>query len=227
MTQAVAQPEEKSITEGRSYRGVSFFVTLKKSPAGLYRASAEVLFSTHHERVDFHDGTWAMADSKGCAMLRKNQGLKGNPFTAAEKQLHGLIDARLGQLAVLEKTRLECNTGGSSAIVAESLSDSDAQKLKTLLSIIKESTDTMRPNTDPTPDEIQTMKAQTEALIARFTVAGLSAISGIPYPTVGQWKIRGRVGASAANEICKLEQVKAAGFTRENLRPDVKFWYID
>jgi hypothetical protein len=62
-------------------------------------------------------------------------------------------------------------------------------------------------------------------LFEKFHTDFLSEHSGIKASTLRCWKTRGTVSPFVATELCKIEQVKAAGFTREKLRPDILVWY--
>jgi len=62
-------------------------------------------------------------------------------------------------------------------------------------------------------------------LFDKFHTDFLSEKSGIKASTLRCWKTRGTVSPFVATELCKIEQVKAAGYTREKLRPDILVWY--
>lgn len=68
-------------------------------------------------------------------------------------------------------------------------------------------------------------KHTAESLFERFHTDFLSAHSGIKASTLRCWKTRGTVSPFVATELCKIEQVKKAGYTREKLRPDILVWY--
>lgn len=85
-----------------------------------------------------------------------------------------------------------------------------------------------KPRTNPTPEQLKKMADETERLIATFSAPGLAKIGGeLQRATVQEWKNRGRVSAQWANDLCKNKIISDAGFTRESLRPDVPYWYVD
>lgn len=76
-------------------------------------------------------------------------------------------------------------------------------------------------------DHKQECQRQLFRLINKF--GAKSIISMIPdvtsMATLRSWRVRGRISATAAHELCKLPEVRQAGFTREILRPDVQLWW--
>lgn len=62
-------------------------------------------------------------------------------------------------------------------------------------------------------------------LFSDFHTDFLADETGIPAKTLRSWKSRGTVSATVATEICKVEEVSAAGYTREKLRPDILTWF--
>lgn len=83
---------------------------------------------------------------------------------------------------------------------------------------------TMRPRTNPTPDQLAEMKKGIRDLVELFGAAGLAHLSGQSTETITNWAARGRISATQAHKICQHPAVSQAGFTREKLRPDVKSW---
>lgn len=86
-------------------------------------------------------------------------------------------------------------------------------------------TGTIKPNTKPSEQELSQMKSELLKLIV--SMGGLAATSkllGIKYFTLNSWKTRGRMSADEARRICANPAVKKKGFTKEKLRPDVKWW---
>lgn len=84
---------------------------------------------------------------------------------------------------------------------------------------------TIKPNTHPTEKELSQMSSELNKLIV--SMGGMRATSqllGINYYTLNSWKVRGRVSASEARKICENHLVAKKGFTKEKLRPDVKWW---
>lgn len=88
---------------------------------------------------------------------------------------------------------------------------------------------TFKPKTNPTSAQLKAMRDECERLVATFSVPGVAKIGGesLSRAMVQEWKTRGRVSAHWANILCKNKLIRDAGFTRESLRPDVPFWYVD
>ena len=84
-----------------------------------------------------------------------------------------------------------------------------------------------KPATNPTLAQLGMMHIQIESLIQHYGISGLAHLCDVEPVTVRSWRVRKRISATAAHELCKLERVKNDGFTREKLRPDVKVWYLD
>ena len=84
-----------------------------------------------------------------------------------------------------------------------------------------------QPRTNPTVKQKNEMQKEVDRLVATFTAAGVASIAGIKLHTVQSWLARGRVSAKEAHRISQIKMIKGAGFTRESLRPDVKFWIQD
>lgn len=86
-------------------------------------------------------------------------------------------------------------------------------------------TEIIRPNTNPSEEELGQMKSELLKLIV--SMGGLTATSkllGIKYFTLNSWKTRGRISAVEARRISEYPEVKKKGFTKEKFRPDVKWW---
>lgn len=83
----------------------------------------------------------------------------------------------------------------------------------------------IKPNTKPTEKELSQMQSELSKLIIAFGgLASTSKLLGINYFTLNSWKTRGRISATEARQICQLPDVIKKGFTKEKLRPDVKYW---
>lgn len=82
----------------------------------------------------------------------------------------------------------------------------------------------MRKNKYQLADKKQS-KYTPATLFEKFHTDFLSEKSGIKASTLRCWKTRGAVSPFVATELCKIEQVKAVGYTREKLRPDILVWY--
>ena len=73
-------------------------------------------------------------------------------------------------------------------------------------------------------------KKQKEALGALWAAYGyvkadIARDLGCTRGTVGDYFRRGRISATAAIKIEKMQRAKDAGITKEMLRPDVKEWF--
>ena len=84
-----------------------------------------------------------------------------------------------------------------------------------------------QPRTNPTAKQKTEMQKEVDRLVATFTPVGVAKIAGIKLHTVQSWIARGRVSAKEAHRISQIKMIKGAGFTRESLRPDIKFWIQD
>ncbi len=85
----------------------------------------------------------------------------------------------------------------------------------------------IKPKTQPDKKMLRRINAATNDLFSCFTPAFLSDKTGISRPVVTLHKFRKKLSVQAATKYCKIAEVKAAGFTREMLRPDVINWYGD
>lgn len=68
-------------------------------------------------------------------------------------------------------------------------------------------------------------KITVSGLFESFHTDFLAEHSGIQASTLRSWKTRGTVSPFVATELCKIKEVKSAGYTREKLRPDILVWY--
>lgn len=84
----------------------------------------------------------------------------------------------------------------------------------------------MKPHTKPTPKQIVQMDRELKRLLNTVGANWIKTITSVQDATIRGWVFRGRISASAANELCKCENVQGFGFTRESLRPDVEYWYV-
>ena len=83
----------------------------------------------------------------------------------------------------------------------------------------------MKPKTNPTKQESAQMVVAVAQLTNTFTITEISIMAKCSIHTVRQWRKRGRVSAVAARQMAKHKTFKEYGFTKEQLRPDVKIWY--
>lgn len=67
--------------------------------------------------------------------------------------------------------------------------------------------------------------SRVDALFEKFHTDFLSERSGIPAMTLRSWKSRGKLSATVTAQLCKIPEVVDAGFTREQLRPDILVWF--
>lgn len=208
----------QTITTGGQHQGVSYFIAIDDH-GGKFKARSTILFATHQAIIDWN--AQGVTDlQKPSTKCRGNHFFYSNPFKQIEPATIGLIDAT-SELIALQDTLI--------ATKAENATSEDVRRIGRLTTMIKEAglmQQKMRPDTDPTDDQIEQMKAQVERLVSVFTATGIASISGNSRQTVNNWIARGRISAQAAHEVCQLPEVAAHGFTRELMRPDVKFWYI-
>lgn len=81
------------------------------------------------------------------------------------------------------------------------------------------------PRTNPTQEQLESMATETKRLTNTFGFTPLSKLTKIPISTISGWAAKGMVSAEAAIILCQYDEIKAEGFTKESLRPDVKIWY--
>jgi len=79
--------------------------------------------------------------------------------------------------------------------------------------------------TEPTGAVLNRINENTEYLFEKFRVDFLSAKSSIPASTLRSHKTRLKLSQEAATKLCAIAEVKAAGFTRKQLRPDIQIWF--
>ena len=175
---------------------------LIKSKHMFYRCDAVVKFSTHAELFAFNDSPhYEFTHGGRLAITRPGMSFTLNPAADILEYLAGVIDARLEQI--------------------ESGDSPELQKKIEAYNMAR------GPQTNPTETELEQMQTELMRLLEEITAPGLKALFGYTAQTVCVWKNRGRISAEAANEICKHKEIKRRGFTRESLRPDVKFWIQD
>ena len=203
------------------HSGVSYFIQIEDH-GGKYKAHSIMLFSTHEHLHDWcRDGEIDLTNGKTC---KGNHFYYSNPEALLIPATKGMIDSITDLIALSERTHAGDFTGINSNNYPECLRD-----IQRLGEIIKEAKTMkrMRPETQPTPEEAKTMKSEVDRLISMFSIVGLSSLTGRSSQVITGWRARGRISATAAHEICQLPEIKALGFTREGMRPDVKYWYID
>lgn len=225
----------KTVKKDYIHSGVKWVLTLTKDTENdTYKAQASVEFATHTEIIDPHDGTHAVPLGGGVKTLRRGESLDKNPCDWLVPYVEAWIDSRISASQVLsEITRDgELDHEKLDAMGAESWSP-----VEQLLTAMRK--DKMRPQTNATPEQEAEMRRQAEALVDAFGAIGIaSLIHKNSLPMAGEsitktaavvrgWRSRGRIPAVAAHHLCGVRSVRSRGFTREKLRPDVGYWYID
>ncbi len=79
--------------------------------------------------------------------------------------------------------------------------------------------------TKPDGETLDKIIKVTEDFFIKFQVDFLSAKTGINASSIRSMKCRLKLSQEAATKFCKLARVKASGFTREQLRPDIQIWF--
>lgn len=183
-----------------TYSGVSYFVNIYDHGMK-YKAESIALLPSH---AHVHD--WNAPGQPD--LMSPWVTCEGNHFFYYYPGKH-LVDATQGMI--------------------DSLLDLQKQNPERLNAITQEAAQMqrMRPDTNPTPSEVKAMRKEIDRLINSFSIVGLAHLTGKTSQTINNWRARGRISATAAHEVCQIEEIKALGFTRESLRPDVKFWYIE
>lgn len=199
--------------------GVSFFISIEDH-GGKYKAQSTITFQDFAQIIDWNEqGKTNPVDFTEC---------KGNHFFYEwpEKALvcstTAFIDAANDMTAIKDKIA----AGGDIGQISHAEAQRQIKRLSEMAEEAKLMQQKIRPETDPTPEQLQQMREQIEKLVSIFTMTGLASITGNSRQTVNGWLARGRVSAQAAHHMCQLDEIKAHGFTRESIRPDVKFWYI-
>lgn len=191
----------KTRTTSGTHSGVSYFVRIDYE-GKQYKGSSTILFQSHSHIID-----WNAPGEVDLLMLGTK--CKGNHFFYMDPEIK-IVDATKGFIDAVNDIVASGNTERLNQLIAEA-------------SLMQR----MKPETNPTKEESAEMRAEVDRLIQMFSIVGLASLTGRSSQTINGWKSRGRVSATAAHEICQLEEIKALGFTREKLRPDVKYWYID
>lgn len=244
-----SQPPEQTRTATGEHEGATWELTIGKNHLGLYSAKAEIQYPEsmggHCERIDWADGHTVGIVDGSLRRLRKGERFPKNPYHQCQQTIIGAIDARqdasqarqsllelLGstyRTETLEKALALSKRGSELPMTAIFKGEALALALadKRHQQAIEESKMAINPKTNPTPEQLEQMQKAIDDLVERFSIAGLAYIGGYDRQVVGNWKARGRVSAAAANDLCKIKTIKDAGFTREKLRPDVPFWYVD
>lgn len=83
----------------------------------------------------------------------------------------------------------------------------------------------INPRTMPKGRTLQKITKQTDLFFAKFSPSFIAEKSGVSIRTVKSQKSRQKLSGKCANDYCKIDEVKKAGFTREILRPDIQNWY--
>lgn len=76
--------------------------------------------------------------------------------------------------------------------------------------------------TRPTGKLLKELNQVTERFFDNFSTTFLEQKTGICNSTIRNYKHRKQISQEAATAFCKIKEVKAAGFTREMLRPDLR-----
>lgn len=214
----------KKIASG-NHCGVSYFISIEDH-GGKYKAQSTILFGDNFTYLLDWSDNWIVQLFEGRDNYGKHYYYE-DPIKLQkifEECTKGFIDP-VREMISLEK---KIESGLFDGIFQENLNDC-LFKLKRLKQLREEAflmQQKIRPETDPTPEQLTQMREQIEKLVSIFTMTGLASITGNSRQTVNGWLARGRVSAQAAHHMCQLDEVKAHGFTRESIRPDVKFWYI-
>lgn len=81
------------------------------------------------------------------------------------------------------------------------------------------------PNTKPTDEQKAQMKQAVIKLIEEMGgLTNAAKALGVKMLVLNGWRTRGRIPAYQADKISRKRNMKAKGFTREFMRPDVNDW---
>lgn len=229
----------KTVKKDYIHSGVKWVLTLTKDTENdTYKAQASVEFATHTEIIDPHDGTHTGPSGCGVKTLRRGESLDKNPCDWLIPYVEAWIDSRLSAMDLLADTTDSGVIGGAlNPQKLDAITDEQLPPVEQLLTAMRK--DKMRPQTNATPEQEAEMRRQAEALVDAFGAIGIaSLIHKNSLPMAGEsitktasivrgWRSRGRIPAVAAHHLCGVRSVRSRGFTREKLRPDVGYWYID
>lgn len=228
--------ESKALTEGGICEGVNYFITINKfvdKDISKYQASAIILLRTHQEHINFCDGSYldVMELARGKFMMMRAGGFYySNPFNQIVKCVQGTIGGRKDSLVFWDAGQdfIAGKDEKMDALLKKNSFEYVLRQIELYRNILTkaEQMASMKPETNPTKSQLKEMKAEIDRIINLFTVPGLASLTGKSRETISNWKARGRISANAAHEICKIEEIKVHGFTREKFRPDVTYWYI-
>lgn len=83
----------------------------------------------------------------------------------------------------------------------------------------------LKPKTKPTDDQRKQMAESLRSLIDDCGgTTKLSEMTGIPFWTITSWLRRKKISAEYAQRLCSVPEIKALGYSKEALRPDVTAW---
>ena len=196
-------------TANGEHNGWPWSIAITKSDFGTYTAVAEVSCQMHNVTLEFPDQS---TGKKGLAKSPIDAGsyLSTNPYKWITEFIEGFIDGRNDNVSQL-------------------LQQGKKDALNELITI---GSDNMRPMTKANDKQLTAMKEEVDRLISTFGATGVAHLvqvsegkqGKVTVDAVRKWGQRGRISATMAHKLCKLDVVKDAGFTRESLRPDVKSW---
>lgn len=248
-TQTLSQPSTHNTTP--------YTITLEKTKGGFYRCRARIDHAELTHQMDWQDGSghvWVDGEPRA---LRQGETLQANPYEQARQQVEAMIDAlddlvagrarmneHMAKLPDTLRTKVMALAAKEQYLPLENILNDpaiaqDVRRVIRLNQLKEENKMAIKPKTEATEKNLADMRAETTRLMDAFGgAAGVSFVCREHYKdtehsdkfrrgTVSQWNNRGRISAEAANLMGAVPQLKAAGFSRESLRPDVTFWYVD
>jgi hypothetical protein len=204
---------EKSIekSEGFNYRGVSWFFNIQKvereNGALEYFYSVILGFENDVIEVDLMEVVWRNPSlfSFCGVVVEKFEGFKSNYYSQMKQWAEGFA-----WVAIDNK-----------------LENVDAERLEELI-IARDETNNRKgawkPRTRPTQLQQVAMKKITSDLISMQSEKKFSEILGVSESSIRGWKMKGIIPPYMAMKIDENKSLRAFGFTKESLRPDITEW---
>lgn len=186
-------------------------IKIEQTESGFYKATAIINYTEElQEFIDFNDGDTL-------PWMRPGETFLENPADFLEEFIEGYIGGmqpavKIYTANVPEMQRYIHEIGKEEIMKA-------IKKVKAMRPL-----PASKPRTQPTQKQIDQMLERITELVDTLGYTLLEKLSGYDRKTLIVWKNRGRCSADGANNLCKVKQIKALGFTRESLRPDIEDW---
>lgn len=201
-------------TASHEYCGVKSEIEITKTAEGFYSAVASICYHCGATvTIDFLRGEHRLP-----WLSRDGQLATENPYKFIIGYIEGFLDYYLEDLKIYEAKGSDVNL-----MIIKYGKERVMKAIRAMKTLEKHR---KKPHFKATPEHEKQCREAIESLIDRFGSSVLSAMTNGNYSRVNfnMWKQRGRISAVAAHEITQIETIKASGFTREILRPDIADW---